>query len=174
MNVSYINSSYQGLILYHSCPIIYCTNEAINITLDNLNIQCNHNHAGILCGGCTTNYSLLLGGSQCDVCSRHYLALFLPFALAGIALVIFLSYLRLTVATGFINSFILYANIVQANKITFFPSNKVSVFSVFIAWLNLDLGFQTCFIPGLDAYTQTWLQFAFPLYVWLLIGFNHL
>ena len=170
MNVLYINSSYQGLILYRSCPINYCTNEAINITLDNLDIQCNNNRTGTLCGACATNYSLLLGGSLCDVCSHHYLALLLPFALAGIALVVFLSCLRLTVATGFINSFILYANFVQANKIIFFPSNKVSVFTVFIAWLNLDLGFQTCFIPGLDAYTQTWLQFAFPLYVWLLIG----
>ena len=36
--------------------------------------------------------------------------------------------------------------------------------------MNLDFGFQTCFFDGLDAYTQTWLQFVFPLYVWLLIG----
>ena len=170
MNVSYINSSYQGLILYRSCPINYCTNEAINITLDNLDIQCDHNRVGILCGACATNYDLLLGGSRCDVCSHHYLALLIPFALAGIALVVFLSCLRLTVATGTMNSFILYANFVQANKIIFFPSNKLSAFTVFIAWLNLDLGFQTCFTPGLDAYTQTWLQFTFPLYVWLLIG----
>ena len=36
--------------------------------------------------------------------------------------------------------------------------------------MNLDFGFQTCFYNGLDAYQQTWLQFVFPLYVWLLIG----
>ena len=36
--------------------------------------------------------------------------------------------------------------------------------------MNLDLGFQTCFYDGLDAYALTWLQFAFPLYVWLIIG----
>ena len=52
VNVLYINSSYQGLILYHSCPINYCTDEAINITIDNLDIQCDHNRAGMLCGMC--------------------------------------------------------------------------------------------------------------------------
>ena len=170
MSTLYINHSYEGLILYHSCPTSYCINKTIDITLDNLDIQCGYNRIGVLCGACATNYSLLLGGSRCDVCSHHYLALLIPFAVAGIALVVFLSCLRLTVATGFINSFILYANFVQANKIIFFPSNEVNVLTVFIAWLNLDLGFQICFIPGLNAYTQTWLQFAFPLYVWILIG----
>ena len=170
MEPLYKNYSYEGLILYRTCPTDYCTTKTITITLDNLDIQCDHNRTGVLCGACATNYSLLLGSSRCDICSHHYLALLIPFALAGIALVVFLSCLRLTVATGFISSFILYANFIQANKIIFFPSNEVNVLIVFIAWLNLDLGFQTCFIPGLDAYTQTWLQFAFPLYVWILIG----
>ena len=170
MSTLYINHSYEGLILYHSCPTGYCINKTIDITLDNLDIQCGYNRIGVLCGACAINYSLLLGGSRCDVCSHHYLALLIPFAVAGIALVVFLSCLRLTVATGLINSFILYANFIQANKIIFFPSNEINILTVFIAWLNLDLGFETCFIPGLNAYTQTWLQFAFPLYVWILIG----
>ncbi len=36
--------------------------------------------------------------------------------------------------------------------------------------MNLDFGFQTCFYDGLTAYAQTWLQFAFPVYVWFLIS----
>ena len=36
--------------------------------------------------------------------------------------------------------------------------------------MNLDLGFETCFYDGMTAYAQTWLQFAFPLYVWMLMG----
>ena len=40
----------------------------------------------------------------------------------------------------------------------------------FISWLNLDLGIQTCFFNGLDGYWKTWLQFSFPLYIWILIG----
>ena len=170
MQFLYRNNFYEGLILYHTCPTDYCTTKTVAITLDNLDIQCDHNHTGILCGACAANYSLLLGSSRCDVCSHHYLALLIPFALAGVVLVVFLSCLRLTVATGIINSLILYANFIQANKIIFFPSNEINILTVFIAWLNLDLGFETCFIPGLDAYTQTWLQFAFPLYVWILIG----
>ena len=42
--------------------------------------------------------------------------------------------------------------------------------SVFIAWLNLDFGIETCFYDGMDAYSKTWLQFVFPTYVWVLVG----
>ena len=40
---------------------------------------------------------------------------------------------------------------------------------VFIAWLNLDFGIETCFV-GLDAYWKTWLQFLFPFYIWAIAG----
>ena len=43
-------------------------------------------------------------------------------------------------------------------------------FSIFILWLNLDFGIETCFIDGLDGYIQTWLQFVFPVYIWVLVG----
>ena len=42
--------------------------------------------------------------------------------------------------------------------------------SVFIAWINLDFGVETCFYSGMDIYQKTWLQFVFPLYIWLLVG----
>ena len=45
----------------------------------------------------------------------------------------------------------------------------MDILRVFIAWLNLDLGIQTCFYDGMDAYTRTWLQFIFPVYVWVLV-----
>ena len=163
------NDSYLGLILYRSCPHDYCTTDSVDISLDDLDIQCSPHRTGVLCGECTNNYSLMLGGSRCAQCSHNYLSLLIPFALAGIVLVVFLSLFRLTVAYGMINSLILYANIVQVNRRLFFSTDTVNILTVFIAWLNLDLGFQTCFFNGLDAYLQTWLQFAFPLYVWLLI-----
>ena len=43
--------------------------------------------------------------------------------------------------------------------------SKSSVFSVFIAWLNLDLGIDTCFYNGLDSYAKVWFQLAFPAYL---------
>ena len=41
--------------------------------------------------------------------------------------------------------------------------------SVFVAWLNLDLGIEACFYEGMDAYGQTWLQYLFPAYIWVLV-----
>ena len=45
-----------------------------------------------------------------------------------------------------------------------------SVFGVFIAWLNLDLGIETCFYDGLDGYAKTWLQLVFPVYIWAMVA----
>ena len=169
MSALYDNITYQGLILYHTCPVEYCTMEIVPVDLDNPDIQCANDRSGMLCGACATNYSLMLGSYRCGECSNTYLALLLPFASAGIALVVFLSILRLTVATGMINGVILYANIIQVNKDIFFPTSIRNANSVFIAWMNLDLGFEACFYNGMTTYQQTWFQFAFPVYVWILI-----
>ena len=170
MGAKYVDGSYKGLILYKLCPVEYCRTDEVNMTLHDLDTQCVEGRIGVLCGGCAENYSLLIGSSKCKECSNTYLVLLLPFAAAGIALVAFLSILRLTVATGMINSLILYANIVQVNRKLFFPANTVNILTVFIAWLNLDLGFEMCFYDGMDAFAQTCLQFAFPVYVWVLIS----
>ena len=164
------NGTYQGLILYKTCPLDYCNLDTVSITLSDLDVQCDNNRSGLLCGACATNHSFMFGGSQCQVCSDAYLALLVAFAVAGIALVAFLTFLRLTVATGMINSIILYANIVQVNKSVFFSSSSRNVLTVFLTWMNLDLGFRTCFYNGMDAYVQTWLQFVFPVYIWILIS----
>ena len=167
----YENGTYQGLIHYKTCPMDYCKRGEVAISLENPDIQCDLSRSGLLCGECATNHSLMLGSSRCHVCPNTYLALLLPFAPAGIALVVFLSILRLTVATGMINSVILYANFVQINRSIFLPTDSArNILTVFIAWLNLNLGFETCFYDGMTAYAQTWLQFAFPLYVWMLMG----
>ena len=52
----------------------------------------------------------------------------------------------------------------------FLPVESTDALSVFIAWINLDFGIETCFYNGLDAYSETWLQFVFPVYLWLLVG----
>ena len=89
---------------------------------------------------------------------------------AGVVLIIFLMLFNLTVSVGTINGLIFYANIVRASQAVFFPPGISSSFlSTFIAWLNLDLGIETCFYDGLDAYAKTWLQFVFPIYIWLMV-----
>ena len=88
----------------------------------------------------------------------------------GVALVFLLLVCKLTVATGTLSGLVFYANIVGPNRAIFLPVESTDAFSVFIAWLNLDFGIETCFYDGMDAYSKTWLQFVFPVYIWLLVG----
>ena len=158
------------LMISKHCPYGYCKTKYVS--LDHPDTQCFFNHSGTLCGGCQSGLSLALGSPQCLDCSNNYhLALLIPFALAGLALVFFVKVLNLTVAKGTINGLIFYANIVQANQAVFFPpesAGELYPIKVFIAWLNLDLGITTCFFDGLDGYWKTWLQFAFPVYLWAI------
>ena len=110
----------------------------------------------------------MLSTSHCRKCTNFYLVLLIPFALLGVALVVLLLFCKLTVATGMLSGLVFYANIVGANHIIFMPAN--TLLSVFIAWLNLDFGIETCFYNGLDAYSKTWLQFVFPVYMWVIVG----
>ena len=77
--------------------------------------------------------------------------------------------LNLTVAQGTLNGLILYANILHSNRAIFFPDGHSSPATVFIAWINLDLGIETCFFSGMNAYIKTWLQLVFPVYIWAIV-----
>ena len=175
---THLNSSQsqqQGVLVHDHCPFDYCisTNGSIqSLNLNYPNQQCAFNRSGILCGACEGNYSNMLGTSKCKRCTKPWIALIIPFtAVAGIALVVGLMFLNLTVSVGTINGLIFYANIVQANHAIFFPHNmSTSFLSTFIAWLNLDLGIETCFYDGLNAYSKTWFQFLFPLYIWFILS----
>ena len=166
----YNNGTPEGFIHHPYCPLDYCTRESRFFSLKNPDKQCNSNHSGLLCGKCEEELSLVLGSSQCKECSNNYLALLIPFALAGVLLVILLLFLHLTVAAGTLHGLIFYANIVAANHHIFFQQSVNNPTSIFIAWLNLDLGIQTCFYNGMDTYTKTWLEFVFPVYVWVIVG----
>ena len=169
----------EGQVTVHTnCPFHYCIPEDHDeFTLNNQDDQCAFNHSGVLCGACQQGLSLALGTSQCLKCSNVYLLLLMPFALAGVVLVFLLLKCSLTVSVGSINGLIFYANIIQINHPTFFPHGAQGInfftkcLSVFIAWMNLDFGIQTCFFTGMTAYSKTWLQFVFPAYVWIMVGF---
>ncbi len=132
--------------------------------------QCAQNRSGVLCGQCSVNHSLTLGGGGCAICPKSpstTFALLLLFAISGIALVALLTLLRLTVVYGTLNGLIFYANIVGSNKDVF----KIQGWAnIFISWLNLDFGFNICFYDGMDIYAHAWMQFLFPFYIWTLIG----
>ena len=173
--IAYVNSSSQYFVTYPNCPFDYCkTDVSINLNLpDGADAQCNNNRRGVLCGACRENFSLSLGSSRCLACHNLWplelVAIILAAILAGILLVIALLALNMTVAVGLINGFIFYANIVAANNFALFSSSEPSFPTVFISWLNLDIGIDVCFFDGLDAYIKTWLQLAFPVYVISLV-----
>ena len=102
--------------------------------------------------------------------TNSYVALLVPFAVIGIVLVFLLLICKLTVATGTLSGLVLYANIVGINRTIFLPVKSTDALSVFIAWLNLDFGIETCFYNGMDAHSKTWLQFVFAVYIWMLVG----
>lgn len=170
-----------GLQVSRYCNTGYCDYENIGIDLYNPDSQCAFNRQGRLCGGCLLNYSLALGSSRCIRCENSdHAALLLVFIAAGIALVLFIKILDLTVSQGTINGLIFYANVIWLHRTTFISVDNddidphlvqfLQITKVFIAWLNLDLGIETCFIEGLNAYAKTWLQFVFPIYIWFLAG----
>ena len=159
------------IIIHDHCPLDFCKAEHNSLNLSSPNEQCMFSCSGVLCGKCQFGLSQVLGTSNCRKCSNMWVLISLPLALAGMALVAFLTVLNLTVSVGTVNGLIFYANMIRVNMATFFPGQSGNTFlSWFIAWLNLDLGIETCFYDGLTAYTKTWLQLLFPLYVWLMMA----
>ena len=160
-----------GVLLHQHCPFDYCDDNQSYLTINNTDTQCVFNRSGILCGGCKPGLSLTLGRPLCQHCSNRYIALLVAFAGAGVALVILLITCNITVTEGTVNGLIFYANIVRVNQTIFFPPYNSNILTIFIAWINLDLGIKSCFYDGMDGYTLTWLQFVFPIYIWTIIIF---
>ena len=160
----------QGMVIHLQCPYDYCILMNINISVKSTDEQCAFHRTGTLCGECQDGLSLILGSSKCLHCSNLYLLLLIVFILAGLVLFVFLTISNLTVSEGKIFGLIFYANVVHINRTIFFPSTEANPLAVLIAWLNLDLGIETCFYDGLDAYAKAWLQFVFPIYIWLIAG----
>ena len=157
-DATYCNTT--GYIGHLNCPFDYCipASSKIQVNLNRRNgadMQCANNHIGILCGQRKHGYSLSIGSSRCIYCSQYWVAEMIGFIAAvfmvGFVLVAVLLLLNLTVASGTINGLILYANIVSST------SEPISFASpqIIVAWLNLEHGFETCFINGLDAYWKT-------------------
>ena len=159
------------------CPLDYCDSEvsSLHSLSDSLDQdkQCRYNRTGVLCGSCPRNWSLVLGSSECrDNCSNVYLLLILPFAVAGFLLVLIIHFLNLTVTMGTVCGLIFYANIVQDYSIELLSEYPIPgltpILQVFLAWLNLDLGIQTCFYEGMEAFGKTMFLYVFPIYIWLI------
>ena len=176
--ISYVNdtSNRTGYLVYSNCPFDYCHSVSSLINLNQPNgadAQCAFNRLSLLCGSCQPGLSLSLGSSRCLPCPIYWpvllIAITIAAILAGMALVALLLVLNMTVAVGTLNGLIFYANVVYASKTILLPFQETNFITVFISWLNLELGIDTCYFPGMNTYIKTWLQLAFPAYVILLV-----
>ena len=176
-------NSWIGIVANDTVAIgTFCLPDSCNVGTTSVNLssqasvdmQCTNAHGGILCGGCQEGLSVTLGSALCRRCTNsYYLFLLVVFAVMGVALVALLFLLNLTVSVGTVNGIIFYANIINSNSDVIFRNGSTNGFtnflSVFISWLNLDFGIETCFYDGMDSYSSAWLQFVFPIYITLLI-----
>ena len=150
---------------------LLCDPSNVSFMLNDTDPQCQQHKSGTLCGSCTTGYSLVLGSNECMECTTNYnMALIILFAFMGIALVVLLIVLNLTVSVGTINGLLFTANIIKLYQPVFLGNQiPVPFFSQIVSWLNLDFGIKICFYNGMNRYVKEWLQFVFPFYVWAII-----
>jgi predicted outer membrane repeat protein len=179
--ISYVNStnpSSRGYLVHLFCPFDYCVppNMSVPLNLSSVNgadSQCALNRTSVLCGACKPGLSLSLGSSKCLECPNYWPVFFVVITifsfLAGLGLVALILWLNMTVAVGTLNGLLFYANIVSANRVVLLPYPEPNLITVFISWLNLELGIDVCYIKGMDVYIRTWLQLAFPIYIILLV-----
>ena len=166
-NNFWVSKENNETLIFHEfcCPLDYCNEDILNVSLSDPSAQCDFNRNGTLCGQCQKNFSLALGSLHCIPCNKKHIALILLFSIAGISLIAIIFLLWLIIAVGTLNGLLFYANIIQANHQAFFPRDTINFFTVFISWLNLDLGIEICFYDGMDIYAYSWFQFLFPSYI---------
>ena len=169
------------IIGFHSnCPFDYCVSTDVDLFSSNnslsQNEQCAFNRSGILCGSCAEGLSNIFGSSECHSCSNYWLLLFIPLALIGVAFLVILIAFNITIAEGTLSGIIFYCNIVMSNISIFFPGEGKHIpfltpfLKLFLSLINLEIGIPVCLYNGMDSYVRAWLDFAFPLYLWLLTG----
>ena len=106
-------------------------------------------------------------------CYREYDGGFL---ISNSSIVYLLTVLNVTVTEGTVNRLMFYVTFPFTCRNYFFLSNSLShvqnrfskVLWVFIAWLNLDSGFDACAYNGMTGYQYIWLTFGFVFYLFFI------
>ena len=172
------------------CPLEFCKPEVyyhrfvfindsyMSVVSSNLSEHvpiCSSNRIGVLCGTCIDSYSVVFGSSGCCKCSNKWLWTILLFAVAGPFLIYLLYYLKLTLATGTLNGIIFYAQaanvgILQGLLLYTDHHHSLTQFnSIFLSFLNLNLGFPLCFYNGMTELWKTGLSLVFPIYLLIIV-----
>ena len=164
------SSSSESVAVY-SCVFDYCKLGETVIAAGDFDAQCaeGYNRGGLLCGACREGYSIVLGTKRCLQCINNtFLALIVAFMAAGVLLFIVVAFLKVSVSEGYLNGLLFYSHILSPFIFRLVPTAPVILLPV--AFLNLDLGIETCFYNGMNALAYTGFQFLFPFYLYLLMG----
>ena len=176
MMITKPKSAWFGLTTYKSrsiaayasqCPTGYCLrNEMVAIGAD----ICVGNRIREICGQCKPNFSIKFGTTDCGICSDYWLFSILLYMVAGILIVFLLFLLDLNISDGPLGTVLFYAQLFSINIGFLVASNDTKFATVFIAFLNLELGFPLCFYSGMTTLGKLGLQFVFPVYLWILVA----
>ena len=133
----YLNEFVDNVITINGIVYIGYYTTAENL-MDNVFINNSAAYEIYIASSCRQGLSLSLGSSRCIPCSEHWrrdlIGIVVAAFIAGIALVIFLLVLNMTVAVGTLNGILFYANIVAANADTYFLKFRTPDFvTVFIS-----------------------------------------
>ena len=159
----------RSVAFIRTCPINYCREDVTEVDFTTADPLCVSGRTGILCGSCKEGLSVVFGSPECKRCSNANIAYIVIFILAGLILVSIMFLLDLTITTGTINGLLFYANIVNIDSNIYFRGTDQRFFLVFISLLNLELGFPLCFYDGMKGNIKLLLQYAFPIYLLLLM-----
>lgn len=155
-----------------SCHFDYCLDGKRRIQPPKFDDQCQmeYNRTGIVCGQCLEGYSVIFGSNRCAQCSNSFLAMIIVFALLGIVLVSAISFLHITIAEGYLNGMLFYANVLHL-YLPVLTKSSLGLTHIFIlvSFLNLNLGFELCFYNGMTALVRTGLALVFPFYIFFLM-----
>ena len=174
-NPSYCNFDSQFNLLHFNTTGSYLSSSDQTMPL------CFGSRTGDLCGQCITNYSVILGSTEC----KHCFSVWWPFTsiiyiLTGPLLVLIFYTLKLTLTVGTLNGIIFYAQIAYLGVIEYFDRpctecGKESFFVnfsyLFISWINLNPGISHCFFHGMTELWKAGLTLVFPVYLLLIVGF---
>ena len=165
------NNSSNHILFSKICPRGYCKESHGNIRFSLIrgNDICDNGRVGVLCSQCPEGKSDVLGSFKCHVCSNSGLWFIVAFLLFGPILVFITCFFNLSITTRSIGGFLLYLHIVSINSenLQNSSSNPTQIiFSIF----TLNINYGTCLYDGLDPFVRTFLSFAFPTYLLIIVG----
>eukprot|EP00731_Ephydatia_muelleri_P016849 Em0009g1273a len=154
-------------VVYGRCLLDYCNGNVTGWVLTQaIDAQCANNRTGLLCGGCQEGYSSVFGTNRCMKCTDSTLGLLVFFAAAGIGIIAVILFLHITVSEGYITGVVFYSGVVVTYATVQGAAREALIPLYF---LNLNIGFETCFYDGMTALDRAGLGLVFPAYLFILM-----